>query len=97
MCIALNRVGDVKQMGFKFFSRILIALGIVLVAVVVVEFTLLTFYVKERDGSVIKAEQVSIVATERTEVGVKVVKENNENFTPAGKEREEVKHEEERR
>lgn len=42
-------------MGFKLFSKIAVALGVVLVIVVLLEFLLLTFYVKESDSDFPKA------------------------------------------
>lgn len=75
-------------MGLKFFSRVAIALAIVLIAVVILEFMLLTLYVKEqegdpyREGDVIKATQEPIVAGIR---GLEVATENN-NFTSSAKE-----------
>lgn len=69
-------------MGLKFFSRVAIALAIVLIAVVILEFMLLTLYVKEQEGDVIKATQEPIVAGIR---GLEVATENN-NFASSAKE-----------
>lgn len=69
-------------MGLKFFCRVAIALAIVLIAVVVLEFMLLTLYVKEQEGDVIKATQEPIVAGIR---GLEVATENN-NFASSAKE-----------
>lgn len=68
-------------MGLKFFSRVVIALAIVLIAVVILEFMLLTLYVKEQEGDVIKARQEPIVAGIR---GLEVATENN-NFASSAK------------
>lgn len=46
-------------MGFKFFSKIAVALGIVLVLVVLLEFVLLTSYVKETDADLPNAKESS--------------------------------------
>lgn len=71
-------------MGLKFFSRVAIALAIVLIAVVILEFMLLTLYVKEQEGGVIKATQEPIVAGIR---GLEVATENNNiNFASSAKE-----------
>lgn len=69
-------------MGLKFFCRVAIALAIVLIAVVVLEFMLLTLYVKEQEGDVLKATQEPIVAGIR---GLEVATENN-NFASSAKE-----------
>ena len=69
-------------MGLKFFCRVAIALAIVLIAVVILEFMLLTLYVKEQEGDVIKATQEPIVAGIR---GLEVATENN-NFASSAKE-----------
>lgn len=69
-------------MGLKFFSRVAIALAIVLIAVVILEFMLPTLYVKEEEGDVIKATQEPIVAGIR---GLEVATENN-NFVSSAKE-----------
>ena len=69
-------------MGLKFFSRVAIALAIVLIAVVILEFMLLTLYVKEQEGDVTKATQEPIVAGIR---GLEVATENN-NFASSAKE-----------
>lgn len=69
-------------MGLKFFCRVAIALAIVLIAVVILEFMLLTLYVKEQEGDVLKATQEPIVAGIR---GLEVATENN-NFASSAKE-----------
>lgn len=69
-------------MGLKFFCRVAIALAIVLIAVVILEFMLLTLYVKEQEGDVLKATQEPIVAGIR---GREVATENN-NFASSAKE-----------
>lgn len=69
-------------MGLKFFSRVAIALAIVLIAVVLLEFMLPTLYVKEQEGDVIKATQEPIVSGIR---GLEVATENN-NFASSAKE-----------
>lgn len=69
-------------MGLKFFCRVAIALAIVLIAVVILEFMLLTLYVKEQEGNVLKATQEPIVAGIR---GLEVATENN-NFASSAKE-----------
>lgn len=69
-------------MGLKFFSRVAIALAIVLIAVVILEFMLPTLYVKEQEGDVIKETQEPIVAGIR---GLEVATENN-NFASSAKE-----------
>ena len=93
-----SRICHVTSMGFRIFSKIVIALGVVLVAVVILEFMLLTLYVKEQDVDVVKATLGAIVAASRNYEGlVKFVnRENSENFTPSRKEskaeREQFKH-----
>ena len=48
-------------MGFKFLSKIAVALGIALVIVVLLEFVLLISYVKETDADILpNAEKSSI-------------------------------------
>ena len=69
-------------MGLKFFSRVAIALAIILIAVVILEFMLLTLYVKEQEEDVLKATQEPIVAGIR---GLEVATENN-NFASSTKE-----------
>ena len=69
-------------MGLKFFCRVAIALAIVLIAVVILEFMLLTLYVKEQEGDVLKATQEPIVAGIR---GLEIATENN-NFASSAKE-----------
>lgn len=69
-------------MGLKFFCRVAIALAMVLIAVVILEFMLLTLYVKEQEGDVLKATQEPIVAGIR---GLEVATENN-NFASSAKE-----------
>lgn len=76
-------------MGLKFFCRVAVALAIVLIAVVILEFMLLTLYVKEQED-VIKATQEPIIAGIR---GLEVATENN-NFTSSAKESNSKKEEE---
>ena len=68
-------------MGLKFFSRVAIALAIVLIAVVILEFMLPTLYVNEQED-VIEATQEPIVAGIR---GLGVATEND-NFASSAKE-----------
>lgn len=76
-------------MGLKFFCRVAVALAIVLIAVVILEFMLLTLYVKEQED-VIKATQEPIIAGIR---GLEVATENN-NFASSAKESNSKKEEE---
>jgi len=69
-------------MAFKIFSRVVISLGVVLVVVVIVEFMLLTLYVKEqeipaKDANVVKATQGSIAAANTVNGFVKLVEETS--------------------
>lgn len=47
-------------MGFKFLSKIAVALGIALVIVVLLEFVLLISYVKETDADILPNAEESI-------------------------------------
>lgn len=73
-------------MGFRIFSKIVIILGVVLVLVVIVEFMLLSLYVKEQDADVVKSTQLSIPAAGKPVGLFKPVRENSKNFTPSKKE-----------
>lgn len=47
-------------MGFRIISKIAVALGIVLVVVVLLEFALLNLYVKETDANFPKGEHLEV-------------------------------------
>ena len=74
-------------MGFRIFSKIVILLGVVLVLVVIVEFMLLSLYVKEQDAAVVKSTQRSMShGVGKLDGLIKPVRENSNDFTPAKKE-----------
>lgn len=79
-------------MGFRIFSKIVIALGVVLVVVVLLEFVLLTFYVKETDADVPKTKINGVINL--------VTKDSRKIINPTSKtktEMKQVKHEETKR
>lgn len=79
-------------MGFRIFSKIVIALGVVLVVVVLLEFVLLTFYVKETDADFPKTKINGVINL--------VTKDSGKIYNPTSKtqtEMKQVKHEETKR